>query len=177
MMQQVTIRSALVVALALTGVAHAAPAGPPAGKTAEDKASVATAAAPAQQSDISAKALPQVDKALAKAVEKKLGIQIRGLRMSAAGFMLDFRYRVVDPAKAKPLLDPKNRPYLEDGKGARLGVVSSPKIGAIRSITRGTPRMDADYAVLFGNPGGYLKQGSLVTMVIGDQKIGDLTVE
>ena len=54
---------------------------------------------------------------------------------------------------------------------------SSPKIGAMRSIARGNPRLDADYAILFGNPGGYLKKGSEVTLVLGDRRINNLTVE
>jgi hypothetical protein len=37
--------------------------------------------------------------------------------------------------------------------------------------------MDRDYSMLFGNPGRYLKQGSKITLVVGEQKIENLIVE
>ncbi|RMG84918.1 MAG: hypothetical protein D6708_16425, partial [Candidatus Dadabacteria bacterium] len=36
-------------------------------------------------------------------VREKWGIEVVGVMLSAGGYMLDFRYRVVDPEKAKPL--------------------------------------------------------------------------
>src|SRR3970040_2188997 len=47
-------------------------------------------------------------------VEAQLGIRMEGLRLSAAGYILDFRYRVLDPVRAAPLMDRKIRPYLLD---------------------------------------------------------------
>lgn len=115
---------------------------------------------------------------LAQLAEERLGVKIRGVRLSAAGFMLDLRYRVLDAAKAAPMLDRKVQPYLLDSSGARLGVPASPKVGQLRSTRRGGEiLMDRDYSMLFGNPGRYLKQGSKITLVVGEQKIENLTVE
>ncbi len=115
---------------------------------------------------------------LARLAEERLGVKIRAVRLSAAGFMLDLRYRVLDADKAAPMLDRKVQPYLLDSRGARLGVPASPKVGALRSTRRGGEiLMDRDYSMLFGNPGRYLKQGSKITLVVGEQKIENLTIE
>lgn len=114
---------------------------------------------------------------LARLAEERLGVKIRGVRLSAAGFMLDLRYRVLDAAKAEPLLDRKVQPYLLDQSGARFGVPFSPKIGALRSTRRGEIHLDRDYSMLFGNPGRYLQPGSKITLVVGEQKIENLTVD
>ena len=115
--------------------------------------------------------------AVAQSVEEQLGVRIRGVRLSAAGFMLDLRYRVLDAAKAAPFLNRKLAPYLQASTGTRLGVAASPKIGPLRSTQRGAIHLDRDYAMLFGNPGRYLRSGSKITLVIGEQKIENLTVE
>jgi hypothetical protein len=114
---------------------------------------------------------------LAQLAEERLGVKIRGVRLSAAGFMLDLRYRVLDAAKAEPMLDRKVQPYLLDSSGARLGVPASPKVGQLRSTRRSAILLDRDYSMLFGNPGRYLTRGSKITLVVGEQKIENLTIE
>lgn len=115
--------------------------------------------------------------ALAQSAEERLGVKIRGVRLSAAGFMLDLRYRVLDGAKAAPLLDGKIHPYLLASNGARFGVPFSPKVGALRSTRRGEIHLDRDYSMLFGNPGRYLQRGSKITLVVGEQKFENLVVD
>lgn len=106
------------------------------------------------------------------------GIRVEALRLSSAGYILDFRYRVVDPEKAAPLLDGKKRPYLLDGKGAQLGVPQTPILGSLRQTSRnGKVSTNHTYFVLFANPGKYLKPGDRVTLVVGDAKLAGLTVE
>jgi hypothetical protein len=106
-----------------------------------------------------------------------LGIEIQGIRLSAAGYMLDFRYRVLDPEKAAPLLDRKTHPYLlDDASGARLSVPDSPKVGRLRTTSRNKVIPGRSYYILFANPGRYLQAGSKVTLVAGDARISDLTV-
>ncbi|HZW24326.1 MAG TPA: hypothetical protein VFF26_02480 [Gallionella sp.] len=96
------------------------------------------------------------------AAEIGLGIRLEGLRLSAAGDMLDFRYRVIDPAKAAPLLDGKIMPYLlDESSGAQLGGPDTATPGSI----------------LFANPGRSVQAGSRMTLMIGDLRIGNLTVE
>lgn len=111
--------------------------------------------------------------------EERWGVRIEGIRLSAAGNMLDFRYRVIDPDKASPLVDRTVKPYLLDqASGARLMVPSSPKVGPLRQTSAdGKPLAGRTYFILFANPGKYVKAGNKVTVVIGDFRAEDLTVE
>jgi plasmid stabilization system protein ParE len=111
-------------------------------------------------------------------IEDQLGIKIVGLRRSSAGYMLDFRYRLLDPAKAASLLDRKIRPYLlDEATGAQLGVPDAPKVGQLRPTSRNNVIPGRNYYILFANPGRYLKAGSKVTLIAGDTRISQLTVE
>lgn len=106
------------------------------------------------------------------------GIRVEALRLSSAGYTLDFRYRVVDAARAAPLLDRKQRPYLMDARGAKLGVPETPILGSLRQTSRnGMISTDHTYFILFANPGKYLRSGDQVTLVVGDTKLPGLTVE
>lgn len=110
--------------------------------------------------------------------EEHFGIRVEGLQLSAAGSMLDFRYRVLDPLKAAPILNPKLQPYLlDEARGAKLGVPVSPVLGRIRQTSRNNViYMDRTYFVIFGNPGKTIQSGDKVTLVLGDLKITDLFV-
>ena len=107
------------------------------------------------------------------------GIRVEGLRLSSAGSMLDFRYRVLDAKKAAPLLDGKSQPTLLDAAhGARLGVPESPVLGRIRQTARNNNiLLDRNYFILFGNPGKVLRSGDTVTLLLGQVKVTDLTVQ
>jgi len=110
--------------------------------------------------------------------EAQYGIRIQGLQLSAAGSMLDFRYRVVDPVKAAPILDPKLQPYLlDEARGAKLGVPDTPVLGRIRQTARNhVIRTDRTYFVMFGNPGKAVHSGDKVTLQLGQLTITDLVV-
>lgn len=111
-------------------------------------------------------------------IENKLGIEIVGLRRSAAGYMLDFRYRLLDPAKAAPLLDRKLNPYLlDEATGTQLSVPKAPKVGQLRPTSRNKLIPGRNYYILFANPGRFLKSGSKVALMLGDLKIEHLTVQ
>jgi hypothetical protein len=112
-------------------------------------------------------------------VQTTYGIRVEGLRLSAAGSMLDFRYRVLDPAKAAPLLNGKIQPYLlDEARGAKLGVPDTPVLGRIRQTSRNNNIMEnRTYFVMFGNPGKAVRSGDRVSLLLGDVKITDLTVQ
>ena len=112
-------------------------------------------------------------------IQDRWGIEIVAIRLSAAGHMMDFRYRVVDPDKAIPILDFKIKPYLIDQKsGAKFEVPTTAKVGSLRQTTRsGKPQVNRVYFVLFGNPGRSVKAGDKVTVVIGEFRAEDLTVQ
>lgn len=115
----------------------------------------------------------------AATVEAVYGITVDGLRLSAAGAMLDFRYRVVDAQKAAPLLDGRFKPYLVDeARGAKLGVPDTPVLGRIRQTSRnGKIMTDRTYFIMFGNPGKAVQSGDKVTLLLGQVKITDLVVQ
>lgn len=125
-----------------------------------------------------AQGMPPAVEATAHAAENRLGIRMEGLRLSASGYILDFRYRVTDPAKAAPLLDRKIRPYLlDEASGAQLGVPDTAKLGQLRTTARNKVMPDQDYFILFANPGRFVQTGNSMTLVMGDVRIENLTVE
>lgn len=111
--------------------------------------------------------------------EETYGIKVEGLRLSAAGSMLDFRYRVLDAQKAAPILDGKFRPYLVDeARGARLGVPDTPVLGRIRQTSRNNKILtDRTYFIMFGNPGKAVQSGDKVSLLLGQVKITELVVQ
>ena len=109
-------------------------------------------------------------------IRQRWGIEALSIRQSAAGFVLDFRYRVTDPRKAAELFKPKTRPYLIDqASGAVFRVPSTAKVGPLRSYNN--PQKDRIYFIIFANPGRFLKAGSKVTVVIRDCRIENLIVQ
>jgi len=101
---------------------------------------------------------------------------VESLRLSAAGYMLDFRFRVLDPVKAAPLFNKSLKTYLlDETSGAQMYVPASPKVGAMRSSQKSI-LADRVYFVMFGNPACYIKAGARVTVVIGDFKAEGLLV-
>lgn len=121
-----------------------------------------------------AKPAPPADPAAALA--ERWGVRVESLRLSANGYMLDFRFRVLDAAKAAPLFDQKAKTYLLDQtSGAQMYVPASPKIGAMRSSGK-TILPDRVYFVIFANPACYIKAGNKATVVIGDFRAEDIPV-
>lgn len=115
----------------------------------------------------------------ATSLEEEWGIRVEGLRLSAAGSMLDFRYRVLDANKAAPLLNGKLQPrLLDEAHGALLGVPEAPVLGRIRQTARNNSIMlNRTYFIMFGNPGKVLQSGDKVTLQLGQVKITDLFVQ
>jgi hypothetical protein len=110
--------------------------------------------------------------------ERTWGVRPVSIRTTAAGYMLYFRYKVVDAEKAKPLFDRRIKPVLFDhATGARLSMPEDSKLGALRATPRNPPVNGKEYYVLFSNPAGRLKKGSEVSVAIGDCKSGRLVVE
>lgn len=105
------------------------------------------------------------------------GIRVESLRLTAADYMLDLRFRITDPERAAPFFSRRTELQLvEPVSGARFAVPDTPKLGKLRQVaSKDMP--DRSYFVLFANPGRYLKAGSRVILVAGDTRIGELTVE
>jgi hypothetical protein len=112
----------------------------------------------------------------ADALRERWGVEIVGIHLTAARQMVDFRYRVLDPVKAAPLLDRHNRAALIDVEtGAVLSVPHAPKIGTLRQNTT-NPRAGRVAFALFANPQMGIREGSRVTVTIGDFRAENLTV-
>ena len=109
-------------------------------------------------------------------IEEQWGVQIVGARLTANGYMIDFRYKVIDPKKAAPILDRKNQPHLIDQASQKsVKVQNMPKIGRLRQNTK-TPVAGKIYFMLFPNP-GFIKAQSKVTVVVGDFRAENILVE
>jgi hypothetical protein len=107
----------------------------------------------------------------------KWGIEILRLKITAAGHILDLRYRVIDPVKSFPVFDTKIKPVLIDEQSGRdLSIYTAPRIGGMRQKSR-RPESGRVYFILFSNPAGLVKEGDKVTLRIEDVKVEHIRVE
>jgi hypothetical protein len=108
-------------------------------------------------------------------MKRMWGIDVQYVRRTAGGYMLEFRYQVLDPAKAATLFDRQEKPVLvHDETGSRFTVPTPGKVGALRNSN--APKKGQVYWMLFANPGAYVKTGDHVTIEIGDFSAGGLVV-
>jgi hypothetical protein len=121
---------------------------------------------------------PVVDAEQAARLAEQWGVELLSLRLSAAGYMMDFRFRVLDADKALPLFDHRIKPYVVvDRSQAKLPVPMAAKVGAFRTTNRGKNiTADRNYYMMFANPDRHVKAGEQVTLIIGDFKAERLTV-
>jgi hypothetical protein len=109
-------------------------------------------------------------------VNRNWGIDIVGVKPVSSGSMLAFRYKILDPAKAKLLNERKQKAYLiDEATGTVLAVPAMENIGELRAAT--TPQINRTYFMIFGNPGQLVKSGSKVSVMAGDFKVQGLVVE
>ena len=155
-----SIRAALLIA-ALACATAASAAAQPAG---------AAPVAPAQ-----AAAAPAPPATPLSEVEQRWGIRILGVRLSAAGYMMDFRYYVSDPAKAAPLFIRGLQPTLQDeASGSTFIVPAPPKLGPMRSSN--PPQAGRTYFMFFANPAQFVKSGNAVTITVGEFRVEHVKV-
>jgi len=111
-------------------------------------------------------------------LKDSLGIEVKTLSLSARGNLVDFRYRVTDPAKAISLSKKEARnPYLVDQEtGVVLRVPGLAQIGSLRTSMK-NPIAGRTYFMLFSNPGMAVKKNNKMTLVIGDVKKENIVVE
>src|SRR6266850_2023193 len=94
--------------------------------------------------------------------KRNWGVEIISVKPVSSGFMLAFKYRVLDPEKAKLLNDRQTRAFLRDeATGTVLSVPAMENVGELR--TGAAPIADRTYFMIFGNPGRLVKTGSRVT--------------
>jgi hypothetical protein len=119
-----------------------------------------------------------ISPAEARELAEKWGVELLGMRLTAAGMMLDFRFRVLDAQKALPLFDHRIKPHIvAERSKIKLPVPMAAKVGAFRPTNRGRNiKADRIYYMIFGNPDRHVKVGEKVTVVIGDFKVEHLLV-
>jgi hypothetical protein len=128
------------------------------------------AAGPSETVELAETMPAQIDDPL-----ERFGVEITGIHMTAAGQMVDFRYRVLDAVKATPIFDRNTKAFLvHQATQKTLEVPTTAKVGPLR--TTGTPEAGKVYWMFFGNP-GIVKSGDRVNIEIGEFKINDLVVQ
>lgn len=122
-------------------------------------------------------AVVPADRAASQSAAAQLGIQITALRISAEGYVVDLRYKALDPVKAEVLFSRKTKPYLMQESSGKVVTVPTPaKIGPLRQTTN-KPEAGRGYFMLFGNPGQFIRSGDKVTLIFGGHRVEHLTVE
>lgn len=116
--------------------------------------------------------------AIRKGLVDKWGVEVLGARKAAKGYMIDFRFRVLDADKAMPLFDSRTQPYLlTEGSNIRLPVPVGQKVGAFRATNRGKNiTAGRDYYMMFANPDAFVREGQKVSVVIGDFRVDNMTL-
>jgi len=109
-------------------------------------------------------------------MKRMWGVEVYWVRQTVAGYMLEFRYRVVDADKAVPLFNRQDKPVLIHAEsGARLIVPTPATVGALRNSNM--PVDGQIYWMFFANPGALVKPGDHVSIEIGDFRVDDLVVQ
>lgn len=104
------------------------------------------------------------------------GIDNLLVRHTASGNLIRFSYRVVNPARAKPLGSKLATPYLVGQRShAMLHVPVMDKVGELRQT--GAQGAGQDYWMVFSNKGNLVKVGDRVDVIIGSFHAIGLTVE
>ncbi len=108
--------------------------------------------------------------------ERNWGVDVVGVHPISSGQMLRFSYRILDPVKAKALQEKTVKPYLTDEvTGTRLAVPALENVGELRQTA--APEVGRTYFMIFGNPGGLVKPGARVGIVIGSFHAEGLIVD
>ena len=108
--------------------------------------------------------------------QEKWGIKPVSIRLTAEDFFIDFRYRVIDPQKAKEVLRRDSKAYLMDLASGKVLPVPVTKLGPLRGIDD-APDPGRVYTVLFSNVNKTVEKGNRVTVVMGELRLENLTVE
>jgi len=107
------------------------------------------------------------------------GVEPIHLRVTAAGYMIEFRYKILDVEKALILSSRKREdfPYLQSLKSrAKLSVPYGSTVGFLKSNRR-FHKKGKNYIAMFSNEGQHLLPGDKVKVQIRDQLSQELTVQ
>ncbi|RMH14197.1 MAG: hypothetical protein D6698_13045 [Gammaproteobacteria bacterium] len=109
-------------------------------------------------------------------IKRQWGVEVLYVRRTAAGYMLEFRYRVLDPKKAKPLIVRKTKPVMTHHEsGAKLVVPAPETTGPMRNTFNQVAGQT--YWMFFSNPAKLVKPGDHVDIRIGKFEVKGLVVQ
>lgn len=109
-------------------------------------------------------------------MKREWGVEILYVRWVVNGYILEFRYKVLDASKARPLFDRSAHPLLTAERTGATFIVPSPgKVGALRNSD--PPINGRTYWMSFANPAQYVKRGEKVTIQIGAFRAEGLVVQ
>lgn len=104
----------------------------------------------------------------AEELAAQFGIDVKLIGTTAAGGLIDFRYQVIDPVKADPLIheiDLVPKLVVED-TGVTLALQTLPHDHGGKDLELG-----GTYFFLMPNTNNAIRAGSMVTVVIGDYRL------
>lgn len=109
-------------------------------------------------------------------LKRQWGIEIMHVRQAAAGYMLEFRYKVLDAEKAQALFERQTKPVLTHHESGAMLIVPTPaKTGALRNSN--PPASGKVYWMFFANPGKLVEPGDHVSIEIGEFQVEKLVVQ
>jgi hypothetical protein len=104
------------------------------------------------------------------------GVDQLSVKAVESGELIRFSYRVVNPAKAKPLNDKKIDAFLiSPVASVKLVIPSLEKVGQLRQTE--TPEAGKSYWMAFSNPRRKVRLGDRVNVDIGQFHVAGLVVE
>lgn len=98
--------------------------------------------------------------------EEETGLQVKMIAVTAKGGMVDFRFIVTDPVKAKNLLQNEKKLPILRAEGGTISL--SPSADTLQNIDL---QQGFVYYILYSNTGDSVKPGSLVSVTIGDLQL------
>lgn len=109
-------------------------------------------------------------------LKRQWGIEIVHVRQAAAGYMLEFRYKVLDAERAQALFERQTKPVLTHLESGAMLIVPTPaKTGALRNSN--PPASGNVYWMFFANPGKLVEPGDQVSIEIGEFRVERLVVQ
>lgn len=107
---------------------------------------------------------------------KNWGVEILGVRTLSSGWMLEFKYRILDADKAALLNEKRAKAFvIDEATDIRLSVPAMENIGELRQAPR--PEEGRIYYIMFGNPNQLVKRGGRVDVVVGRFRADGIFVE
>ena len=104
------------------------------------------------------------------------GVEHLQAAITSSGNLVRFKFRVVDPNRARPLGDHAATPYMYAPRThAVLQVPTMDKIGQLRQL--GSLESNKDYWMVFSNKGNLVRAGDRVNVIIGPFHAESLLVE